>query len=165
MYCPRCSHPNRADAEKCDQCGQDMRDFRERVFIGKQFIFVQADDKHPIALKVDDAVQTYHAPAILSRHQHAVSFGDEAARGKKKRKSLAPLPDQNKLPRSSLNLLTVVTDRKIYKPGDEACVFIVAPDAARQRCWRSKSSWPGKKCTKRRCRSTRTAWRCIVTPS
>ena len=99
MYCPRCSRPNRADAEKCDQCGQDLHDFRARVFIGNQFIFVQADDKHPVALRVDDAVQTYHAPAILSRHQHAVSFGDQAAAGKKKHESLAPLPDQNKLPR------------------------------------------------------------------
>jgi hypothetical protein len=130
MYCPRCQHSNPADAEKCNRCGQDTRYFRAHVFIGNQFIFAQADEQHPIALKVDDAIQTLRAPAILARHQHAVSFGDEPVKSKKKQDTLAPLPDQSKLPLPSLNLLTVVTDRKIYKPGHEACVFIVAPDSA-----------------------------------
>jgi hypothetical protein len=127
MYCPRCSRSNPADADKC-QCGQETRYFRERVFIGRQFIFVQADDAHPVALKVDGAVQTFRTSAILSRHQHAVSLGDEAPRSKKQQ--VAPLPDQPRLAPPSLQLLTVVTDRKIYKPGGEACVFIAAPDAA-----------------------------------
>ncbi len=141
MYCPKCSRPNPPDADKC-KCGQATHHFRERVFIGRQFIFVQADQAHPIALKVDDAVQTFHAPAILSRHQHAVGFGDEPLEDKpsvrdvqvspqaRKRSYIAPLPDQNKLPLPSLDLLTVITDCKIYKPGGEACVFIIAPDAA-----------------------------------
>jgi hypothetical protein len=60
MFCPGCSHPNPADADTCVKCEQDTSYFRERVFIGRQFIFVQADDQHPVALKVDDAVQTYH---------------------------------------------------------------------------------------------------------
>src|SRR5512136_2713419 len=116
MYCPRCSRPNPPDADKCE-CGQATHYFRERVFIWRQFIFVQADQAHPIALKVDDAVQTFHAPAILSRYQHAVSFGDELPEVKpsvrdarvspqaRKRLTIAPLPDQNKLPLPSLNLL------------------------------------------------------------
>ena len=128
MYCPKCSRPNPADADKC-KCGQATRHFRERVFIGRQCIFVQADEAHPVALKVDDAVQTFRTPAILTRHQHAVSFGDELPTGKRQNK-IAPLPDQPRLPFPSLKLLTVITDRKIYKPGDEACVFMVAPDAA-----------------------------------
>src|SRR5512136_619889 len=141
MYCPRCSRPNPPDADKCE-CGQATHYLRERVFIGRQFIFAQADEAHPIALKVDDAVQTFHAPAILSRHQHAVGFGDRPLPATpsvrdawvnpqaRQQLTLAPLPDQNKLPLPSLQLLTVVTDCKIYKPGGEACVFIIAPDAA-----------------------------------
>ncbi len=128
MYCPRCSRSNPADADKCT-CGQETRYFRERVFIGRQFIFVRADKAHPIALKVDDAVQAFRSPAILSRHQHAVSLGDESPRRKKQSK-IAPLPDQPRLPHPALQLLTVITDRKIFKPGDEACVFVIAPDAA-----------------------------------
>jgi len=128
MYCPKCSRPNPPDADQC-QCGQETGYFRERVFIGRQFIFVRADEAHPIALKVDDAVQAFRSPAILSRHQHAVSLGDESPRSKKQNK-MAPLPDQPRLPYPALQLLTVITDRKIYKPGGEACVFIIAPDAA-----------------------------------
>ena len=91
MYCPKCSRPNPPDADQC-QCGQETGYFRERVFIGRQFIFVRADEAHPIALKVDDAVQAFRSPAILSRHQHAVSLGDESPRSKKHNK-IAPLPD------------------------------------------------------------------------
>ncbi len=129
MYCPTCSHPNAANADECRLCRTDTRYFRERVFIGEQFIFVQADKKHPIALKVDGSVQTYHAPAVISLHQHAVGFGDEPPKGKKQR-PVAPLPDQPQLAHPMLNLLTVVADRKIYRPGDMAALFVVAPDAA-----------------------------------
>jgi hypothetical protein len=128
MYCPACSHPNAADADECALCHANTRTFRERVFIGGQFIFVQADKAHPIALKVDGSVQTYHAPAAISRHQHAVSFGDEPPKDQGRR--IAPLPDQPQLAHPSLDLLTVVADRKIYKPGDVASLFVVAPDAA-----------------------------------
>src|SRR5512136_1024345 len=89
MYCPTCSHPNAADADECRLCRTNTRYFRERVFIGGQFICVQADKKHPIALKVDGSVQTYHAPAVISRHQHAVSFGDEPPKGEERQ--IAPL--------------------------------------------------------------------------
>ena len=129
MYCPRCSRSNPADADKCP-CGQATGYFRGRVFIGRQFIFVRADEAHPLALMVDGAVQVFHAPAILSRHQHSVSLGDEPPQAKKQSK-IAPLPDQPRLALPSLQLLTVITDRKIYKPGDEACVFIVAPAMGR----------------------------------
>ncbi len=61
MYCPKCHHPNPADAEKCTKCKHETSYFRERVFIGRQFIFVQATEKQPIALKVDNTVQMFSA--------------------------------------------------------------------------------------------------------
>lgn len=149
MFCPKCAHPNPAEAEACVNCQQNTSYFRERVFIGRQFIFVQADDTYPVALAVDGEVQTYQAPTILSRHQHSVSFGDVLPTDKRrdqgrrflsqrlralnildpKQTSTWPLPDQHQLPAPSLEFLTVVTDRKIYPPDGEVALFIVAPDA------------------------------------
>ncbi len=139
MFCPQCFHPNPADVQRCVRCGQDVHDFRERLFIGRQFIFVQADREHPVALRVDDAVRRFDRPTILSRHRHAVGFGDEeptqtiASLLKSRRRKgqlIPPLPDQPRLPHPSLQLLAVVTDRKVYRADDEATFFIVAPDAA-----------------------------------
>jgi hypothetical protein len=143
MYCPNCGQANTADAQNCAHCRQAVGELRQRLFVGQQFIFVQADAQHPLALKLDEAVQTYRTPTILSRHRHAVSFGDEqqAPRRSKSwrpwRKStsanqpfVAPLPDQPRLPHPSLKLLAIVADRQIYRPETEATLFIVAPDAA-----------------------------------
>ncbi len=150
MFCPQCSQPNPAHADTCVKCRQDTSYFRDRLFIGRQFIFLQADDQHPVALKVDDVVQTYHSPTIFSRHRHAVSFGDQppANEGSEQRQArlsrrrrapddsgrgqgnLWPLPDQPQLPHPSLKLLTVVSDRKIYQPDTEASLFVAAPDSA-----------------------------------
>ncbi len=139
MYCPKCHHANPADADRCAKCKHDTGYLRQRVFVGRQFIFVQADEQHPLALKVDDAVQTYTTAAILSRHQHAVSFGDTEVGRCAKRPNIAnrpdspnrpdaanrwPLPDQPQLPKPTLAMLTVITDRKIYQPETEAHIFI-----------------------------------------
>jgi hypothetical protein len=126
MFCPKCSHANTTNAAQCVQCQTNIEYLRERVFIGAQFIFARADDAHPIALQVDDVMQTYHAPMILSRHQHNIAFGDEYPKGKA---TFTPLPIQAKLTPPILTLFTVVTDRKIYKPDADATVFIVAPAA------------------------------------
>jgi hypothetical protein len=145
MFCPSCSRPNPANAGTCVKCGQDTSYFRQRVFIGRQFVFVKADEQHPVALKVDDVLQTCQTPTIISRHRHAVSFGDEPLTGgqgdqgrsllpRRRRASdkgnVWPLPDHPQLPPPSLNLVTVVSDRKIYQPDTRASLFVVAPDAA-----------------------------------
>lgn len=145
MYCPNCSQPNPADADACTNCQQETGYFRERVFIGRQFVFVQADEQHPIALNVDNSVQSYRAPAVLSLHRHAISFGDEASTGteespgiiervlgtrRRPQQNIWPLSDQPKLPAPALKQHALVTDRKIYKPNTEASLFVVAPDAA-----------------------------------
>ncbi len=147
MFCPQCHHPNSPDADECVKCRHEAGYLRERVHIGRQFIFVQADERRPVALQVDGSVHTYRAAAILSRHRHTLSFGDEpvsqqetqrlvrdvwrdAAVRRKLQQSIYPLPDQPRLPHPSLKLATVVTDRKVYKPGTDVSAFIVAPDAA-----------------------------------
>ncbi|MFQ5576751.1 MAG: hypothetical protein ACE5G8_07165 [Anaerolineae bacterium] len=152
MFCPRCHTPNPADAGTCHKCNHPTGYFRRRVHIGRQFIFINADDDHTIALEVDGDVQTYGGPAILSRHKYAVAFGDLPGKEVKKQEpeqpqprgilrrieaeyasgALRSLPNQPKLPPPSLTLLTIVSDRKIYKPDDPAALFIVAPDAGGQ---------------------------------
>ena len=110
-------------------CNQAISYSRERVFIGQQFIFVKADPEHPVALKVDDAVEIYRTATILSRHRHAVGFGDGPAQNLEQGR-VWPEPDYLQLPGPSLELRALVTDRKIYRPGTEAALFIVAPDTA-----------------------------------
>ena len=80
MYCPKCSRSNAADAANCANCGQATDYFRERLFLGQQFVFVRAEVQQPIALKVDDTIRVYETPTILARHQHRFDFGDEAVR-------------------------------------------------------------------------------------
>lgn len=139
MFCPECSRPNAADAEKCAFCDHPTDYYHRHIFIGNQFVFVRADEKHPIALGIDGAVQTFHAPAILSRHYHSLTFGDEMSAAKPTPKAtllrraasqIGPMPDQPQLPAPTLALLTVVTDRKIYKPNTPAAIFAIAPHAA-----------------------------------
>jgi hypothetical protein len=129
MYCPHCMQPNIAAAPRCRHCQQDLSGLAERVFIGQQFIFVRADDQHPLALKVDDAAQVFRAPLVLARHLHAIAFGDETVSAPVEEWKPA-LPDLPRLTPPALRFLTLVTDRKIYRPGDDATLFIIAPDAA-----------------------------------
>ncbi len=79
MYCPTCHQRLSHHAGKCTQCSTDVGHVAGRLYIGRQFIFVDADETHPVALRVDDAVQTYRGRAILSRHVHAIGFGDLGA--------------------------------------------------------------------------------------
>lgn len=162
MYCPKCSHSNPSNAPQCMQCGRDTSYVRDRLFIGHQFIFVAADNEHPLTLKVDDELETHRSRAILSRHAHTVSFGDEAPLPDKTAEQLreelyrlyrrpwsdkltreaidrlskelqerdhrnTPLPNQYQLDSPALHLCAAVTDRKIYRPGEDVALFLVAP--------------------------------------
>jgi hypothetical protein len=124
MYCPKCLEPNVINADQCAACQAPLDYLHDRLFIGQQFIFVQADEQHPVALKVDEDIQTYHAPAILSRHRHTAGLGKTDSGQDEAELPLLSAPD--------LKLLTVITDRKIYQPGTEAGIFIVASDAPEQ---------------------------------
>lgn len=143
MFCPACHIANPANSETCVDCQTEVVYFRERVFIGSQFIFVDADVEHPIALQVDGNLQTYQQKTILARHQHRISFGDTSPTEQDTSpdfvtrvrnvlrphpsRRIAPLPDQPRLSGPTLSLFTLVTDRKIYKPDTPASIFIVAP--------------------------------------
>ncbi len=133
MYCPNCHHPNPADANECIKCQHPTAYFRDHIYFGDPFVFLRAEESHPVALKVDETVQTYRTPTIFSRYQHAIEYGDGepasgASEASKEKDRAFPLPPQPRLPIPTLKLLTVITDRKIYKPGAEAGIFIVAPD-------------------------------------
>jgi hypothetical protein len=142
MYCPHCSQSNPAYVETCTHCGQRTSSFRQHIFIGRQFVFARASDRRPLALGVDGDVKRFERPAILSRHQHAISFGDDPAKSEESsllRRLLSrgksesvrhPLPDQPRLPSPALKLAALVSDRKIYQPDGEATLFMVAPAAA-----------------------------------
>lgn len=141
MFCPHCGRANPAEASQCTHCHQETGYIRDRLFLGNQFIFVTADEQHPVTLEVDKQQQTYRAPAILSRHQHSIAFGDlPPLKNQPERRwrpgrseptdNVWPIPDQTRLSPPRLRLITVVTDRKIYKPDNEAVIFIVVPDAA-----------------------------------
>ncbi|MCI0396753.1 MAG: hypothetical protein L0322_17680, partial [Chloroflexi bacterium] len=141
MFCPHCLQPNPADAAACQQCQKDISHLSRRLFLGQQFVFALADEQRPLTLKVGEAVQTFRSPAILSRHRQAVGLGSEAGRADNPGllRRLLPgqarrpePPDQPQLPPPSLHLLTLVSDRKIYRPDTEASLLIIAPDAAGQ---------------------------------
>jgi hypothetical protein len=136
MYCPTCHEPNPAGAETCDACDARLPD-RQRVYLGQQFVLLNADADQPIAVSLDDnAPTTVSRPVILSRHRHAVAFGEawgNATRRSRSREQWPfayyyPLPDQPRLDGPQLDLTTVVTERRVYRPAETAHIFIVAPD-------------------------------------
>lgn len=115
MICPQCQHDNPGDASRCRNCKADLKDARDRIVVGQQFIFLDAATGHPVAAQIDGDVRRCESPAIFSRHLHAVAFGQEWT---------AP-----RLTPPTLDLFTVVTDRKIYRPQDEVTVFVVGLNA------------------------------------
>ena len=138
MYCPSCHDPNPYTAETCVSCGAHLPGHR-RVYVGEQFVLLNADVEHPIAIGLDDGPPfTLSKPTIVSRYCHAVTFGDAPGddghgrpvlrRGR--RRYVWPLPDVPRLDSPRLDLTAVVTERRVYRPHDEAHIFVVAPDHA-----------------------------------
>jgi len=132
MYCPSCLSPNPAYEEACQHCQADLDGLRERVSVGTQFLFCDASARRPVALSLDGGPpQVFTGPALLSRHRHDIGLGEAPLRpGKREKKPAEPRID---LPRLDApdgpDLTAVITERKIYRPRDEAQIFIVAPDA------------------------------------
>lgn len=133
MYCPDCRYPNRPGVDECEHCKAKLSDVRERVAIGAQFAFADASERRPVALSLDGLQpKVYTAPTVVSRHRHDIGLGESYSRPRKrKRRIVRPKPqiDLRRLPAPSApDLTAVITERKIYRPKEEARIFIVAPD-------------------------------------
>ncbi|UCC62197.1 MAG: hypothetical protein JSV36_15660 [Anaerolineae bacterium] len=109
-------------------------DGEDRVYVGQQFVFLDAEGEAPLAVAVDGEPQTFLRPTAISRHRHRIGFGemeDEAPpwdwgwRG-----GVWPRADLPRLEAPALAPLAVITERKIYRPDDEVRFFVVAPDLA-----------------------------------
>jgi hypothetical protein len=132
MYCPSCLLPNAPHVQECQHCKAELGGLRERISLGAQFLFADASPRRPVALSLDGgAAQVFTGPTILSRHQHGFGFGETAFRPTSRdREPPQPRVDLPRLPvPDGPDLTTVITERKIYRPRDEAHVFVVAPGA------------------------------------
>jgi hypothetical protein len=132
MFCPSCLFPNPPGVEECQHCEAGLGGLRERVSIGAQFLFADASARRPVALSLDGgAPQVLTRPTLISRHLHGVGLGETRFRPTKRGQQ--PPPPGIDLPRlpapAGPDLTAVITERKIYRPRDEAHIFIVAPDA------------------------------------
>jgi hypothetical protein len=134
MYCPICHQPNAPHAEHCRECQAEMTYIEDRVYVGEQFLFLDADAETPLAVAVDGEPQTFLRPTTLSRHRHRLGFGemDLGPAPFRMRRQMTHWPRAD-LPRLDVPVvapLAVITERKIYRPDDEVRFFIVAPDLA-----------------------------------
>ena len=61
MFCPNCHKPNPVGGATCHACDTGLPD-RHRVYIGEQFVLLNASTDHPIAIGLDDG-----PPVTVSR--------------------------------------------------------------------------------------------------
>jgi hypothetical protein len=138
MYCPICHQTNVPGAERCHACEADVAylEKEDRIYVGEQFLFLDADADSPLAVAVDGEPQTFLRPTLLSRHRCRISFGemdqDKFSRLSRRPKEdwVWPRADLPRLDAPAVAPLAVITERKIYRPDDEVRFFVVAPDLA-----------------------------------
>ena len=131
MFCPKCLFPNPEGADKCVVCESDVIGGRERISVGAQFVFADASERKPVALSLDGAAAlVLNRSTVISRHMNGIGFGNSWIQPSKFRKEeYKPEVELPRLPPpAGPDLTTVITDRKIYRPKDEARIFIIAPD-------------------------------------
>jgi hypothetical protein len=133
MFCPSCHVVNEPrELQACPECGADLRGLRDRVALGGQFVFADASARRPVALSLDgEEPGTVAEPTIVSRHRHGVGFGELHPRFRGRDQDPAqPGVDLPRLPPpEGPELTAAVTERKIYRPKEQAHIFIIAPDA------------------------------------
>lgn len=130
MKCAYCRAPNAPRFERCAACGRDAGYLQDRIYVGRQFAFLEADAERPIVVDVDGEERAFAEPAILSRHLHRIEFRGAPSGKSAAQEFIAGEPGRlNRVPLPPLDLLSVTTDRRIYEPGGEAHVFVVALNA------------------------------------
>ncbi len=147
MECPYCGHINDLSRDQCQKCRAQVAYLRERVFIGRQFAFFEASGEQPIVVALAPAgtpegeEHRFTQPTIISRHEYGIHLGAAPTDAPDqprfrlwgRRRHPINIPEHRPaLAFPTLDLATVVTDRKIYRPEDEVFIFVVAPNAADQ---------------------------------
>lgn len=145
MKCPFCGATLVGKGASCSRCLADIAYIQERVYPGRQFLFVDATPIQPIAVDLiargenGPTTHRFSEPAILSRHDYAIRLGPLAPAilaepwGKTIGSEIETAPEE--LPRldlPTLDLVTVITDRKIYRPEDEVAIVSICPGCAGQ---------------------------------
>lgn len=143
MKCPYCGHPNNLVVDVCAQCKAHVGYLRNRVYLGQQFAFFEASAEQPIVVDLTQAdpggegnEHCFTGPTIVSRHAYAIKCDKvpppEPDRrsgwpsGRRARAEGIGLPETLSAIRfPALDLVTVVTERKIYRPQDEVHLFVV----------------------------------------
>ncbi len=130
MYCPSCLFPNPHNARACVSCHADIHGLRDQVAVGAQFLFVDASARRPVALSLDGRPpRVYDGPTVFSRHRYGVGLGEGFYQPSKVR--AAELKPEVQFPRlpppRGPQLTAVITDRKIYRPREEAQIVVLAP--------------------------------------
>jgi hypothetical protein len=146
MKCPYCGHANPWRQDECQNCQADIGYLSQRVFLGRQFVFFEASEAQPIRVDLTPAgagqaeERRFTRPAIVSRHAYHIGLGGEVSDEggpawpwfRSRERDPLPPPVLPALEFATLDLVTVVTERKIYRPGDEVHIFAVGLDAANQ---------------------------------
>lgn len=144
MKCPVCGMANGLHCDTCAQCGAPIAYLRDNVFLGRQFAFFNASPSQPMVVDLQPAdhsrvaEQRFTDPTIISRHEFAIHFPPVPPEPPS-RLSWIPRPAPRrielpeKLPRihlPALDLVTVTTERRIYRPEDEVHIFVVGLNCA-----------------------------------
>jgi hypothetical protein len=146
MKCPYCGHANPWRQDECQNCQADIGYLSQRVFLGRQFAFFEASEAQPIRVDLTPAAASqaeerrFTRPAIVSRHAYHIGLGGEVSDEsgpawpwfRSRERDPVPPPVLPALEFATLDLVTVVTERKIYRPGDEVHIFAVGLGAANQ---------------------------------
>ncbi|MFQ5855326.1 MAG: hypothetical protein ACE5LU_06760 [Anaerolineae bacterium] len=147
MRCPACGTANALQRDECAECGASITYLRDNVYLGRQFAFFDASPARPMVVDLAQAGQTtptehqFTTPTIISRHEFAVHFGpaspeqepsfvDRLFGRPRRRIDLPEVLPIVELP--ALDLVTVTTDRKIYRPEDDVHIFVVGLNCAGQ---------------------------------
>lgn len=142
MRCPFCGAAAVLSERFCARCHVDIDYLEKRVYPGRQFVFVYAVSSQPIVLDLVASNETqpterrFSEPSIVARHEFAVHFGPSRSKriiGPWGRMIPTNIPEVlPQLDLHTMDLVTVITDRKIYRRQDEVHIVAIGPGCAGQ---------------------------------